>query len=137
MARVVKVEDGIVSIGMPDGSLVEVPKSEIPFSVKEVMAIEAYRDENTGKVVVTKGAKRVSKIAYILLALFLGAFGVHRFYAGHPIAGLGYLIATCIGGALSLFGLGLFFEGLVVIFCIYDAIKAAFKTSDAEGKIEI
>lgn len=41
MARIVKVEADVVSIGMPDGSLVTVPRAEIPFSVKEGMAVEA------------------------------------------------------------------------------------------------
>ena len=105
MARIVKVEADMVSIGMPDGSLVTVPRSEIPFSVKEGMAVEAYRDE-TGHVLVTRGSsKRVSKIIYILLAVFLGNFGIHRFYAGHTVAGICYLVATGIGALLAFIGI--------------------------------
>ena len=137
MARIVKVEADMVSIGMPDGSLVTVPRSEIPFSVKEGMAVEAYRDE-TGHVLVTRGSsKRVSKIIYILLAVFLDNFGIHRFYAGHTVAGICYLVATGIGALLAFIGIGLILEGIVWLVCLYDAIKAAFKTSDAEGRIEI
>ena len=109
----------------------------IPFSVKEGMAVEAYRDE-TGHVLVTRGSsKRVSKIIYILLAVFLGNFGIHRFYAGHTVAGICYLVATGIGALLAFIGVGLILEGIVWLVCLYDAIKAAFKTSDAEGRIEI
>lgn len=110
MARIVKVEADMVSIGMPDGSLVTVPRSEIPFSVKEGMAVEAYRDE-TGHVLVTRGSsKRVSKIIYILLAVFLGNFGIHRFYAGHTVAGICYLVATGIGALLAFIGIGLIWK---------------------------
>ena len=46
MARIVKVEADVVSIGMPDGSLVTVPRAEIPFSVKEGGLIkEGYSQE--------------------------------------------------------------------------------------------
>jgi TM2 domain-containing membrane protein YozV len=33
-----------------------------------------------------------SKLAAALLAIFLGCFGVHRFYLGRPISGVVYLV---------------------------------------------
>ena len=35
----------------------------------------------------SKGRK-VNKVIYCVLALFLGGFGVHKFYAGKNIAGI-------------------------------------------------
>ena len=34
----------------------------------------------------------VNKIAYVLLCFFFGGIGIHKFYAGHWILGLLYLI---------------------------------------------
>ena len=34
----------------------------------------------------------VNKVIYILLAVFLGSFGIHKFYAGKPIQGLLHIL---------------------------------------------
>lgn len=36
----------------------------------------------------------VNKLAFILLALFLGSFGIHRFYARKFISGIIYLLLS-------------------------------------------
>ena len=38
-----------------------------------------------------------NKLATILLALFLGSLGVHRFYLGQIIYGVIYLLLACTG----------------------------------------
>ncbi len=38
--------------------------------------------------------KPVNKLAYILLALFLGSFGLHRFYSRKFISGTIYLLLS-------------------------------------------
>lgn len=89
--------------------------------------------ENEGKSVT-----KINKIIYILLALFLGMLGIHRFVAGHWFAGICYLAAFCIGSLLTFFfGLGLIILGIEGLVCIYDVIKGCLATADANGDIVI
>ena len=63
-----------------------------------------------------------SRTVYILLAIFLGAYGVHNFYAGDKKAGLIKLLVsllTCFIGAIPMF-----------IWAIVDAINVK---QDAQG----
>ena len=55
--------------------------------------------------------KTVNKIAYALIAIFIGDFGIHRFYAGRWLSGIIYLLFfwTMIPGLLGLI------EGIVAI----------------------
>ena len=50
-----------------------------------------------------------NKLTAALLALFLGAFGIHKFYLGYPKAGFIMLTVTIVG---SVFTLG--FAGIVM-----------------------
>ncbi|HOO27728.1 MAG TPA: TM2 domain-containing protein [Lachnospiraceae bacterium] len=65
--------------------------------------------------------KKVNKYCYILLAVFLGDFGIHQFYAGRVRRGILYLIFcwTFIPELLS----------------IFDIIKACGKIKDTEDQI--
>lgn len=47
------------------------------------------------------GVSSKSKVAAILLAFFLGSFGVHRFYLGHTNSGVTMLVLTLIGTILG------------------------------------
>lgn len=40
---------------------------------------------------------QVNKVIYILLALFLGSFGIHKFYAGKNMQGILHLIFCWTG----------------------------------------
>ena len=63
-----------------------------------------------------------SRTVYILLAVFLGAYGVHNFYAGDKKAGLIKLLVsllTCFIGAIPMF-----------IWAIVDAVNVK---KDAQG----
>lgn len=66
---------------------------------------------------------KVNKKTYILLAVFLGMFGAHEFYAKRVKSGLLYLI-FCWTAVPFLLGL-------------YDAIKASTIAKDENGKISI
>jgi TM2 domain-containing membrane protein YozV len=41
-----------------------------------------------------------SRVAYVLLGLFLGAFGIHNFYAGYAGRGVAQLLITLLTGWL-------------------------------------
>src|SRR5436305_1615701 len=49
-----------------------------------------------------------SRIAYILLGLFLGVWGVHNFYAGRTQQAVTQLLLTFLGIALTLVFVGIF-----------------------------
>ncbi len=68
--------------------------------------------------------RRVNKVIYVLLALFLGEFGLHKFYAGKNGAGFLYLVFcwTFIPGFLG------FIEGVVTLLS---------NPADSEGNIQV
>lgn len=57
------------------------------------------------------GCVKVNKIAYALLAIFLGSLGIHRFYARRPVSGILYILFCWIfiPGILG------FIEGIVAL----------------------
>lgn len=63
----------------------------------------------------------VNKIVYILLAVLLGSFGVHKFYAGKPFVGLLFLLFC--------------WTGIPHIVAIIGAIITAFKPADENGNV--
>jgi hypothetical protein len=56
----------------------------------------------------------------LLLCLFLGSFGVHRFYTGHTVMGIVYILT------LGLFGIGSLVDLIMII-------SGSFK--DADGNV--
>ena len=72
---------------------------------------------------VPEGKKLVNKVAYCLLAFFLGGFGIHKFYAGKIGLGIVYIL----------------FSWTVVpsIIAFIEMIIALTKDSDANGNIVI
>lgn len=67
--------------------------------------------------------KVVNKVVYCILAFFLGAIGIHKFYAGRTGAGI----------AMFLFC----WTGIPAIIAFIDFIVALTKKSDANGNIII
>lgn len=65
--------------------------------------------------------KPVSKVAYVLLAFFLGGLGIHNFYAGKTGLGVVYLLFC--------------WTFIPAIAALVQAIIALCKTSDANGQI--
>ncbi|AEF25728.1 Ltp family lipoprotein [Streptococcus parauberis] len=66
---------------------------------------------------------RVNKVAYILLAIFLGGLGAHQFYSKNTKYGVLYLLFS------------LTFVPMLLSY--YDVFKAVMTKSDENGKIEI
>ncbi len=67
------------------------------------------------------GEKLVDKYIYIVLAVFAGDFGIHKFYSGHIAAGILYLLFcwTFIPAFIS----------------IFDIIKACGRIKDPQNRI--
>ncbi|WP_424349631.1 TM2 domain-containing protein [Latilactobacillus sp. 5-91] len=78
-------------------------------------------NNNSGTNTLYAAGKVVNKLVYILLALFLGGLGVHKFLAGKIGTGILYII-FCWTGIPSIIGL-------------IEAIIAMFKTADSNGNI--
>ncbi|AMY05273.1 NINE protein [Staphylococcus condimenti] len=65
---------------------------------------------------------RVNKVIYIALAIFLGSFGIHKFYSGQKGLGIIFLL--------------FFWTGIPHIIAIIDAIITLFfKPADEDGNI--
>ena len=72
----------------------------------------------------------VDKLIYILLAFFLGALGVHKFYAGQIGMGIVYLV-MCLASFLVI-------PGLVLLVCVWwEIIVAAMANADENGRITL
>lgn len=67
--------------------------------------------------------KPVSKVSYVLLAFFLGGFGIHNFYAGKVGLGILYLVFC--------------WTFIPAIAAGIQAIIALCKNADADGKIYV
>lgn len=67
--------------------------------------------------------KRVSKVTYVLLALFLGGIGIHNFYGGH--VGLGVLFVMFC------------WTGIPAVAALVQGVIAICKDSDADGCIYV
>ena len=72
------------------GNTLPVPGAEVDFIGQEGTAKEIYPLVQARDMIVTEKSKPTA----ILLALFLGGFGAHKFYMGHWGWGIIY-IATC------------------------------------------
>lgn len=66
-----------------------------------------------------------SRVAFILLGLFLGCLGIHNFYAGYTGKGVAQLLITLFLGWV--FGLGIFITG------IWALIEIIAVSTDAHG----
>ena len=77
-----------------------------------------------------------SRLAVVLLAWFLGTFGVHRFYLGKTRTGLAILVLGFVGWATTwILGFGFLFLAAAGIWVAIDFIMALLGTmKDKDGK---
>lgn len=108
-------------MGMNNGSIKEVRRCDLGFDPVLGDLVEIFEDEdqiivtkakkepenhndagininmtnsinNASDVAAGNGKKVVNKVAYCLLALFLGGFGAHKFYSGKTGMGILYIV---------------------------------------------
>lgn len=148
MAKIIKIENDIVSIGTDDGGIAEFLKKDFAFEpfvgdevevfATETKTIISKKEEssagfggngvninvqNTNGVQPTAyiSGKAVNKVAYCLLCFFLGGLGVHKFYAGKIGLGILYLLFS--------------WTFVPVIISVIELLIALFKKSDSNGMI--
>ncbi len=151
MAKILDVKNDIISIGMDDGGIKEVRTMDLNFvphvgdevevfetETKTIVSKVEKKDENSinrgininvsneagvngGSAYVANNTKAVDKVIYCLLAFFLGAIGIHKFYAGKTAAGVLYLLFS--------------WTFVPAIIAFVEFIIALCKKSDANGMI--
>lgn len=122
MAKIIKVNGDIISIGTNEGRIKEVRAADINFTPNVGDEVEIFETENdlivtkkeekrdnngsnsgininvsnnqTGAqpMYVANNTKAVNKVVYCILAFFLGGVGVHKFYAGKIGSGILYIL---------------------------------------------
>lgn len=90
--------------------------------ILEQAAVCVHCGVATGTMGMVAGQK--SRLAYILLGLFLGGLGIHNFYAGYVGRGLAQLLITIFTGWLIL---------PLLIVCVWVLVEICAVTRDARG----
>ncbi|MBQ3683220.1 MAG: hypothetical protein II922_09100 [Succinimonas sp.] len=76
------------------------------------------------------GAHTVNKVIYLVLTVCLGPWGVHKFYARRPIAGVLIVLISC--SALLL----IFPIFISLVWVVISFVKALLTPADSAGNIE-
>ncbi|MGN0915618.1 MAG: TM2 domain-containing protein [Succinivibrio sp.] len=131
MPKIIRIEGSTVTVGLDDGTFIESDISSCTdFEPKFGLVVDVYTSSD--RVVITLRNQKVTgplvphtvdKSVYVIFAFIFGVFGIHKFYAGHTILGIIYLIFcwTTIPGYIG----------------IVEAIIALTKKSDENGNIVV
>lgn len=105
----------------------------VDFDAQGKNAVGVYKDlvSSSGS---TTGDK--NKITAGLLAIFLGGFGVHKFYLGYNNSGLVYLLTNTIGWIVTAFLLGLPNIALAII-ALIEGITYLQKSDEEFNRIYV
>lgn len=147
MAKILKIENETVVIGKDDNSIQEVKLSDCNFepsigdeveiygSDTKIMVLKKEKKINNDSINinVSNGAngtntpiyvtskKSVNKVLYCILALFLGGFGIHKFYGGKVGTGILFLLFC--------------WTFIPEIIAFIEFLVALFKPTDINGNI--
>lgn len=129
-----EIERERVSIGFEDGSIKYVNVAS--FSQKPLIGqeFEGFQDQSGNMLFIPYVDKKmqgiyggdstgVNKITYCLLAIFLGWFGAHKFYAGKKFMGILYFIFAP--------------TGIPALISVIEGLFGLAKKSDAYGNIKV
>ncbi|MBM1152382.1 TM2 domain-containing protein [Enterococcus durans] len=147
MAKIVKLDSSEVVIATDEKEIIRVPYEELDWRPEVHDEVEVFKDgesliitrvKNSSnsvedkihinivntqnqQVSTSQSGRVVNKLVYVLLALFLGGLGAHKFYSGKTLMGILYLVFswTFIPSALG----------------FIEAIIGALKPSDSNGNI--
>lgn len=72
-----------------------------------------------------------SRLAFVMLGLFLGWLGIHNFYIGKAGKGIGQILMMIFGFVLAGIGIGFV---LLIGLCIWILVDICSVTQDADGK---
>ena len=93
----------------------------------QIVCVKCGSALNVGPVAMGAGGRQAkSKLTYLLLAIFLGEFGIHNFYAGYTNNGVIQLLVSVVGG---FFTCGASSLGI----WIWAVIEGATKEVDVSG----
>lgn len=76
------------------------PHCGVEVQSNQIVCVKCGSALNGGAIATmgASGRQAKSKLAYLLLAIFLGEFGVHNFYAGYTNNGVIQLLVSLVGG---------------------------------------
>ena len=153
MAKIISINNQIISIGTDNGGIEEVRADDINFVPHIGDEVEIFKTEtkvivskveskqstmpeggininlsntqqnNTQPNVMAPNGKVVNKLAYCILAFFLGGIGIHKFYAGKSGAGIAFLLFS--------------WTFIPTFISLIDFIVGLTKKADANGNIII
>jgi len=131
MAKVLKIENGMVQIGLDNGSLKNYSFENFNFAPQVGDEVDVFESDN-GDVVINKragvstagsaGTSSKSKVAAGLLAILLPWFGIHNFYLGKTGKAVVMLILDIIGVLTLFFIIGSLFLAIVGIWSFIEGI---------------
>lgn len=100
------------------------PNCGVPVEAAQVVCIKCGGSLATVSATPRPGdVSDKSKIAYLLLGIFLGGLGIHNFYAGYTSKGVAQLLITILSCFI-----------LSWVVCIWALIEAITVEVDADGK---
>ena len=132
MSKIIKIEGNTVLIGNENGSITKVQLNDCDnFSPQVGDEVDIFNDENRVIVIKKNSSNQtntinkhtVNKIAYCLLAFFLGGLGFHKFYANKAGAGILYLLFC--------------WTTIPAIIGFIETIIALCKPADVNGNINV